>query len=56
MLEIMNELGTAPGSGARNGFGLKSVAERVRLLNGRFSFKSAGPAGTRLVVWVPTHG
>ena len=56
MLEIMNELGTAPGAGARNGFGLKSVAERVRLLNGRFSFNSAGAAGTRLVVWVPTHG
>lgn len=56
MVEITNELGTAPGNGARNGFGLKSVAERVRLLNGRFSFKSDGAAGTRLVVWVPTNG
>ena len=56
MVEIMNELGTAPGAGARNGFGLKSVAERVRLLNGRFSFKSDAAAGTRLVVWVPTNG
>lgn len=55
MLEIMNERGAAPASGARNGFGLKSVAERVRLLNGQFSFKSDGPGGTRLVVWLPTH-
>jgi two-component system sensor histidine kinase UhpB len=54
MVEIMNELGTAPGTGARNGFGLKSVAERVRLLDGRFSFKSDEAGGTRLVVWVPT--
>jgi signal transduction histidine kinase len=56
MLEIMNQLGTAPGAGARNGFGLKSVAERVRLLNGRFTFKSDEAGGTRLVVWVPTNG
>jgi two-component system sensor histidine kinase UhpB len=56
MVEVMNELGTAPGAGARNGFGLKSVAERVRLLNGRFSFKSDEAGGTRLVVWVPTNG
>ena len=55
MVEIMNELGTAPGAGARNGFGLKSVAERVRLLDGRFSFKSDAASGTRLVVWVPTN-
>jgi signal transduction histidine kinase len=56
MMEVMNELGAAPGARARNGFGLKSVAERVRLLDGRFSFKSDGTAGTRLVVWVPTNG
>ena len=56
MVEIMNDLGTVPGAGARNGFGLKSVAERVRLLNGRFSFKSDAATGTRLVVWVPTNG
>jgi two-component system, NarL family, sensor histidine kinase UhpB len=56
MVEVMNELGAAPGGGARNGFGLKSVAERVRLLNGRFSFKSDEAGGTRLVVWVPTNG
>ena len=56
MLEIVNARGAAPASDARNGFGLKSVAERVRLLNGQFSFKSDGPAGTRLAVWVPTNG
>jgi signal transduction histidine kinase len=56
-VEVINRLGKAPNPAAMsNGFGLKSVGERVRLLNGRYSFTSDAVGGTRLVVWVPLRG
>jgi two-component system sensor histidine kinase UhpB len=56
-VEVINQLGKAPNlTAAANGFGLKSVAERVRLLDGRYSFSSDPVGGTRLVVWVPLRG
>ena len=55
MIEIVNALAAAPVSSAsRDGFGLRSVAERVRLLNGQSSFRSSVGEGTRLAAWVPT--
>jgi two-component system sensor histidine kinase UhpB len=56
MLEIVNDAGAAPVAGAQQGLGLRSIAERARLLNGRFSFRSSEAEGTRLAVWVPLHG
>jgi len=54
---VINQLGNPPDqAAAANGFGLKSVAERVRLLGGRHSFTSEPAAGTRLMVWMPLRG
>ena len=56
-VEVINRLGNPPGpAAAGNGFGLKSVGERVRLLNGRHAFTSDAAGGTRLVAWVPLRG
>jgi signal transduction histidine kinase len=35
------------------GLGLISMAERIRLVNGRFEFDSAPGMGTTLIAWVP---
>ena len=56
-IEVINRLGNPPNfAAAGNGFGLKSVGERVRLLDGRHAFTSDTAGGTRLVAWVPLRG
>ena len=39
---------------ARAGLGLTSLAERVRLTNGRFAVRSGPGQGTRVTAWVPS--
>lgn len=39
----------------REGFGLHSMRERMRLVNGRIAFDSARGRGTRVVIGVPVH-
>ena len=56
-IEVINRLGNPPNfAAAGNGFGLKSVGERVRLLDGRHAFTSDTAGGTRRVAWVPLRG
>ena len=56
MLEIVNAAGPAATPARDHGLGLRSIAERVRLLDGRSTFRSSEADGARLVVWVPLHG
>src|ERR1051326_5587955 len=46
---------TQPQSDKAGGFGLKGLNERVRMLGGNFSIRSAPGKGTRISVIIETH-
>jgi signal transduction histidine kinase len=48
--------GFDPGNGARrDGIGIRSMEERLRLVEGRFAIHSWPLEGTRIDAWVPVH-
>jgi signal transduction histidine kinase/streptogramin lyase len=48
--------GSGPESSVQSGFGLRSIRERVRALNGRLQLDSRAGEGTSVTIEVPTNG
>jgi signal transduction histidine kinase len=45
--------GFDPSNGPQDGIGIRSMEQRLRLVNGQFAIRSSPTEGTRIDAWVP---